>query len=151
MRIYRRFKYVITGVVRMSKVIVIYDSQTGFTERMAKAVVKGVVETIDINVELIKIGKPFSVTKLDSVDAIIIGSPTIYGNVTPGMRYFLECVSAHKEAKRLKLSGKIGGVFGSYGWDGGWAIEKLKTDMETLGIKIVTPAVSLADGMGQQD
>jgi len=130
----------------MPKVVVIYDSQTGFTERMAKAVVEGVESVKGVDVELLKLRTPFSISKLDVADGIILGSPTIYGSVTPEMRTFLECVRVNKESKRLKLSGKAGGVFGSYGWDGGWVVDQLSIDMKALGIKIVAPTVSLADG-----
>lgn len=132
----------------MSNVIVIYDSQTGFTERMAKAVVEGVKHVTGVDVELLKVGTPFSISRLNQADAIILGSPTIYGSVTPEMGIFLECVKAHAESKRLNLSGKIGGVFGSYEWDGGWVVEKIGADMKALGIRVAAPAVSLADGMG---
>jgi len=134
----------------MSKVIVIYDSRTGFTERMAKTVVEGAEKVRGVEVKLLKVGTPFSISELDTADAIILGSPTIYGSVTPEMGIFLECVRAHKQSKRLKLSGKIGGVFGSYGWDGGWVIEKLGADIKALGIKVVAPAVSLAHEMYEE-
>ena len=126
----------------MSKVIVIYDSKNGFTERMAKAIVEGVESIKGVDVELHKIGEMFSISKLNAVDAIIIGSPTIYGSLTSDMRNFLGSVKTLKESKKLKLSGKIGGVFGSYGWDGGWVIEQLNTEMKALGIKVVEPLVS---------
>lgn len=132
----------------MGKVIVIYDSKSGFTEKMAKAVVEGAESVKGVDAELLKLGTPFSISKLDAADGIVLGSPTIYGNVTPEMRTFLESVRANKESKRLKLSGKVGGVFGSYGWDGGWVVDQLSLDMKALGIRIVAPTVSLADGLG---
>jgi len=131
----------------MSKVIVIFDSKTGFTEQMAKAVVEGAKDVGGVDVELIKVGTPFSISRLNSADALIFGSPTRYGGVTQEMGFFLENVEAHKESKRLNLSGKIGGVFASYEWDGGWVAEKIKANMESLGIRVVSPPVSLADGM----
>ena len=132
----------------MATVDIIFDSQTGFTERMAKAVAEGVDGVEDVEVAVFKVGTPFSVSKLNAADAIILGSPTIYGSVTPAMNIFLECVKAHVESKRLNLSGKIGGVFASYEWDGGWVADKLCADLKALGVKVVAPAVSLVDGMG---
>jgi multimeric flavodoxin WrbA len=131
----------------MSKVIVVYDSKTGFTEQMAKAVVEGAKGVKGVDVELIKVGTPFSISKLNEADALIFGSPTRYGGVTQEMGFFLENIEAHKESKRLNFSGKIGGVFASYEWDGGWVAEKIKSNMEALGIQVVEPPVSLADGM----
>jgi multimeric flavodoxin WrbA len=131
----------------MSKVIVLFDSKTGFTERMAKAVVEGAEGVEGVEIELIKVGTPFSISKLNSADALIFGSPTRYGGVTQEMSFFLENVEAHKESNRLKFSGKIGGVFASYEWDGGWVAEKIKANMESLGIRIVAPPVSIVNGM----
>jgi flavorubredoxin len=130
----------------MRKVCIIYDSQTGFTENMATAILEGVAKVTKVEGELRKIGDAFSISSLNEVDAIIFGSPTIYGNVSLSMKFFLECVIAHTEAKRLKLSGKLGGVFGSYEWDGGRIIEQLGVTLESLGMTIVTSGVSLADG-----
>lgn len=131
----------------MAKIVIIYDSKSGFTERMGKAVVEGVKAVENVEAELLKVGKPFSVSKLEAAGALILGSPTIYGNVTQEMRAFLESVKEHKETGKLKLKGKIGGVFGSYGWDGGWVVEKLSEDMQALGIKVTTPVVSLVHGI----
>ena len=46
----------------MSKEIVVYDSKTGFTEQMAKAVVDGVKDVEGVDVELLKVGTPFSIS-----------------------------------------------------------------------------------------
>lgn len=132
------------GVVFMPSIIVIYDSRGGFTERMAKAVVEGAKGVRGVEVEVFKLGTPFSISKLDSADAIILGSPTIYGSVTPEMRDFLESIKEHQKSKRLKLSGKLGGVFGSYGWDGGLVIERLSAEMKSFGIRIAAPVVSVS-------
>lgn len=126
----------------MRKVVVVYDSRSGFTEKMAKAVVEGAKSVKDVEVELLKVGTPFSISKLSATDGIIFGSPTIYGSVTQEMRNILTSLREHKEAGRLSLSGKIGGVFGSYGWDGGWVVDKLALDMKDLGVTVVAPPVS---------
>jgi flavorubredoxin len=64
------------------------------------------------------------------------------------MNTLLQSINTHKKSQKLKLSGKIGGVFGSYGWDGGWVVEILREEMEDLGIEVVAPTVSLVDGQG---
>lgn len=135
------------SVVDMAKVIIVYDSQSGFTEAMAKAVAEGANTVEGVDVDVFKVGTPFSISELDKADAIVIGSPTIYGSVTSDMNVFLDCVKVHKESEQLQglrwLSGKVGGVFGSYGWDGGWVIEKLGAEMKALGIEVTAPAVSI--------
>jgi NAD(P)H dehydrogenase (quinone) len=121
------------------KVIVIYDSQSGFTEMMAKFVAEGVKKVNGVEVETLKIGTPFSLSKLDNVNAIILGSPNNYSNITPKMQTFLESLK-----NMGKLSGKIGGVFGSYSWDKGEVVEKLRTYMNAFGMRIVAPPVSIS-------
>jgi flavorubredoxin len=130
----------------MSKVIVIYDSKTGFTEAMAKIILEGVTSVSDVSAESYKVGTPFSITTINDADAIILGSPTRYGSVTQDIRAFLDSLRDLIESKRITVLGKIGGVFGSYEWDGGWVVEKMTTELEKLGIGIVA-AVSLADGL----
>ncbi len=130
----------------MSKVIVIYDSKTGFTEAMAKIILEGVTSVSGVSAESYKVGTPFSITTIADADAIILGSPTRYGSVTQDIRAFLDSLRDLIESKRITVLGKIGGVFGSYEWDGGWVVEKMTTELEKLGIGIVA-AVSLADGL----
>jgi NAD(P)H dehydrogenase (quinone) len=131
----------------MAKVLVVYDSRKGFTEKMAEAVGEGAKEIQGTELEMLKVGTPFSISKLDEANGIILGSPTIYGSVTPEMKSFIEAIKEHKKTKKLTLSNKIGGVFGSYGWDGGWVVDKLAIDLENLGIKVVAPPVSVVHGI----
>jgi flavorubredoxin len=131
----------------MARVLVVYDSRKGFTEQMAEAVCEGGKAIQGTEVEKLKVGTPFSILKLDEADGIIFGSPTIYGSVTPEMKTFIEAVKEHKKTNKLQLIDKVGGVFGSYGWDGGWVVDKLTIELEYLGIKIVTPPVSVVHGI----
>ena len=136
------------GVASMCKIIVVYDSQTSNTEKMAKAVVEGASKVKDVEAELLKVGTPFDICLIDLADAVILGSPTHYGSVTSEMRALLQSLKELKESKKLKISGKMGGAFGSYEWDGGWVVDRLEADMKALGIKIAAPAVSAYDNMG---
>jgi flavorubredoxin len=130
----------------MSKIIVIYDSKTGFTEAMAKIIIEGVTSVSGVSAESYKVGSPFSISNINEADAIILGSPTRYGSVTQEMRAFLDSLKDLIESKHISVLGKIGGVFGSYEWDGGWVVEKITAELEKLGIGVVA-AVSLADGL----
>jgi multimeric flavodoxin WrbA len=115
---------------------------------MAKAVVDGVKEVRGIEVELLKAGTLFSISKLNEADALIVGSPSHYGSVTKELKAILESMKTLQKTNKLSLSGKIGGVFTSYAWDGGWLSEKLKSDMKALGIQVVEPAISAIDKIG---
>lgn len=121
------------------KILVIYDSQSGFTEKMAKVVVEGAEKVQGVEVELLKIGVPFSLSKLEKADAIILGSPNIYNDVTHEMENFLDSL---KDV--TWLYGKIGGVFGSYTWNREEVVEKLSAYMEAFGMRVVAPRLSMA-------
>jgi NAD(P)H dehydrogenase (quinone) len=120
----------------MTKLVIIYDSKTGNTEKMAKSISEGAKSVKGVEVILKKIGESFSLTILDEADAIILGAPAHYAYVTPDMRDFLACIRGMVDDKRLNLIGKIGAAFGSYGWDGGISIEKMAVTMEKFGIKM---------------
>ena len=131
----------------MAKVLIVYDSRTGHTEAMARAIADGAGAVRNVVVDLRKLGEPFSIELLDQADAIIIGSPTHYAYVTSELRAFLEAAKHLKNAGHLKLEGKIGVAFGSYGikrtyLGGNWALQMLRDEMKELGIKMESPLLS---------
>lgn len=132
----------------MAKVIIIYDSKTGNTELMANAVAEGAKGVKGVDVQLQKIGTKFPISVLNDADAIIVGSPTIYGNITHEVVEFFTSLEYLKQAKHINLKGKKGAAFGSYGWDGGWNIERIEKELKALGVELVAPAVSAADQGG---
>jgi flavodoxin I len=93
------------------KVIVLYYSKTGNTEKMAKAVVEGVRNVQGVDVELKYQSTP---EELASADAIIIGTPTYHHDTQISMKKLFE----EAATKDVDLKGKIGAAFGSYGWSG---------------------------------
>jgi len=126
----------------MATLLIIYDSKTGNTEKMAKSIAEGAKSVSGVNVLLKKLGEPFSLRILDDADVIILGAPAHYGHVTPEMRDFLTYLRDENAVGRLGLKGKIGAAFGSYGWDGGVAIERLAVEMENLGIRVQSPVLA---------
>lgn len=118
------------------KIMVIYDSVTGNTEKMANAVAEGAASG-GASVEVKKIGEPFPLSSLGDADGALFGSPCNYANVTPAMRGFLENMMGAVEDGKMKLKGKKAEVFGSYGWDGAYVFEKkFKTYVENLGYNV---------------
>jgi len=115
----------------MSKLLIVYDSQTGNTEKMAEAVAEGAKSVAGVEV-IVK----YYVTpeELAHADAVILGSPTYYHDMTLPIKQVLE-----ETAKaNAQLQGKIGAAFGSYGWSGEATelileILKNKFGMETIG------------------
>ncbi len=95
----------------MPKLLVVYDSQTGNTEKMANAVVEGAKSVPGVEVVLKYHVRP---EELEEASAIIFGSPTYHHDMTLPIKHILE-----EAAKaNVQLQGKIGAVFGSYGWSG---------------------------------
>jgi len=94
----------------MTRVLVVYDSRTGNTERMALAVVDGARQVKGTKVVVLEVDKT-KMSDLTGSDAIIIGSPTYYGNMTGKMKSFID----RTYGIHGKLRGKVGGAFTSSG------------------------------------
>ena len=104
------------------KVLIIYDSKTGNTEKMATAVAEGAKEA-GAEVTVKKIGEPFPLTLLEESDGVAFGSPTRYADVTNDMKDFLSHVEDYVKLGKMKMKGRKAAVFGSYGYDGAWVME----------------------------
>jgi len=94
----------------MPKVLVVYDSRTGNTERMATAVADGAMQVKGTEVVVLKVDKAKMQDLIDS-DAIILGSPTYYGNMSGKMKSFID----RTNSIHGRLNGKVGGAFTSSG------------------------------------
>ena len=92
------------------KVLVMYYSKSGNTEKLAKEVAKGVTEVDGINCILKSISK---VTKEDSVtsDGIIVGSPVYFGTMAAELKEVLD----RFVIVRKKMENKIGAAFTTSG------------------------------------
>lgn len=95
----------------MTKLLILYDSQTGNTEKMAEAVAEGARSVPGVEVEVKYYARP---EELAEADAILFGSPTYYHALTVPIKQVLEETSK----AGVKLEGKVGAAFGSYGWSG---------------------------------
>ena len=98
----------------MSKIAVVYWSQTGNTEAMAVAVAEGIKEKGAEAVVLT--ASEFSESMMDSYDGVAFGCPAMGAEVLEENEFqpmFDSC--------EPKLTGKKIALFGSYGWgDGEW-------------------------------
>jgi flavodoxin I len=97
----------------MPKMIVLYYSRTGNTEKMAKAIVDGARSVSGVDVQL---SIDFEVTPADlaRADAIVVGMPTYHHDMTQSTKKVFEDAAVMD----VDLKGKIGAAFGSYGWSG---------------------------------
>jgi len=94
----------------MAKILVVYDSRSGHTEKMAFAVAEGAKQISGVEVVVKKVDRT-SVEDLVSTDGIIMGSPTYYGQMSAKLKVFIdESVEIHG-----KLEGKVGAAFTSSG------------------------------------
>ena len=126
------------------KIVVIYDSKTGNTEKMAKAVAEGAKAVADVEVK--KIGESFPLTMLADVDGVIFGSPVYYADISNNMKDFLAHIESYVKSNRKKINGIPAAIFGSYGYDGAWLMEeKLKDEIEGLGYKTFDEVLVMID------
>lgn len=133
----------------MTTVLIIYDSKTGNTARMASAIAEG-AKSAGAEVTVRKLGEKFPMDGISKADAILIGSPTHYASTTSEMRHFLESLDELRRARKLNLKGKIGGGFGSYGWSGE-ALERITGAVKVLGMTVKAPTLRVVESPGEGD
>ncbi|MCD6269797.1 MAG: flavodoxin domain-containing protein [Deltaproteobacteria bacterium] len=91
----------------MAKVLIVYFSRTGNTEKMAQYIAEG-VRFAGSEVELKKVSKVKSEDDLNGYDAYIFGCPTYHREMTQNFKTFFFL------AEKAALAGKAAGAFGSY-------------------------------------
>ncbi len=95
----------------MAKVLIVYASRTGETERIANLIAEGI--RMDSNDAVVKNAKDVKTeTDLQGFDGYVFGSATYHGDMMPGMKTLLFL------AEKAGLENKIGGAFGAFGWSG---------------------------------
>ncbi|HLC00459.1 MAG TPA: flavodoxin domain-containing protein [Candidatus Bathyarchaeia archaeon] len=93
------------------KVLVLYYSRSGNTEKMANAIAEGARNVANAEVE---VGYHIDADELTKFDAIIVGVPTYHHEVPMDVKRLFE----EAAEKGIPLKGKTGVAFGSYGWSG---------------------------------
>jgi flavodoxin I len=122
--------------LEMVKLLILYDSQTGNTEKMAKAVAEGAQSVPGVEVEL----KYYAGSdELAEAAAIVFGAPTYHHEITLSVKQILE--EAAKAG--IQLRGKVGAAFGSYGWSGEAPEKVLEILKNRFGMKTVEPPIKV--------
>ena len=121
---------------KLLKLLILYYSQTGNTEKMARAVEEGAKSVAGVNVESRYFARP---EELAEADGIILGMPTYHHDIGLDMKRLLEDLAV----KGINLKGKVGAAFGSYGWSGEaprmlLEVLKNKFEMETIEPPLLT-------------
>jgi len=94
----------------LPKILVVYDSETGNTEKMAHAVAEGAQKVKGVDVTVKKVDR-VKLEDLMEADGIIMGSPTYYGQMSAKMKGLID----ESEKIHGKLKGKVGAAFTSAG------------------------------------
>jgi NAD(P)H dehydrogenase (quinone) len=111
----------------MLRILVVYDSQTGNTEKMAQAVGEGIGKVTGVDYEIKKVDKT-SLDDLVGADGIIMGSPTYYGQMSAKLKALIDL----SEKIHRKLEGKVGAAFTSSGGTATGAETTLLSILQTM-------------------
>jgi flavorubredoxin len=117
--------------------LIFYISSYGNTRRMAEAIYEGAMNVDGVRVSLYDLEgseiSPF-VDLIEGADGLIFGTPTINGDAVKPVWDLLSSLAV------VSLKGKLGGVFGSYGWTG----EGVKMVEDRLrGLKLRVPIAGI--------
>ena len=114
------------------RALIVYDTMWGSTEKMARAIYRGLTE------EGIPT-KMYRLTGFDTSDIVkevlearglLLGTPTLNNGIFPTVAGFSTYI------KGLRPKGRIAATFGSYGWGIG-AIKALTTDLQAAGMEVL--------------
>ena len=111
----------------MAKILIVYDSQTGNTEKMAFAIAEGAKQAKCAEVSVKKTDKT-TLEDLLNADGIIMGSPTYYGQMSAKLKDLIDS-SARIHGK---LNGKVGAAFTSSGGTASGAETTLLSILQTM-------------------
>jgi flavorubredoxin len=121
------------------KVLIFYASAHGNTKMMAEEVAKGAaIDGVEAEVfDLTETDPGEVLDRIEAAQALIIGSPTINGDAVKPVWDLLSSLAT------IRLRGKVGGAFGSYGWSGE-AVGMVEDRLKGLKFKIPEPGVRFA-------
>ncbi|MDI9642069.1 MAG: FprA family A-type flavoprotein [Archaeoglobales archaeon] len=110
-----------------NKVVVVYDTMWGSTEKLARAIAEGASKNAKVRLfHTRKDSWTEIVSEILDAKAIAVGAPTIHNSLFPPVAGFLSYL------KSLKPKNKKALAFGSYGWNG-VAVKEIAKALEELG------------------
>ena len=122
---------------RSSKVIIVFDTMWGSTEKMARVIAEGIIHS-GIEARLMSL-RSFHRSEVarEMLDcgALVVGSPTLNNNLFPTVADTMTYL------KGLRPQNLIGAAFGSYGWSGE-AVRQLQAQLAEMGVELVGEGVS---------
>jgi flavorubredoxin len=118
------------------KIVILFLSPHGSTEKMAHAVARGAtrgdIEVISYHINSLTAGELRNL--MEEASALIFGIPTFNRDIAKPMWEVLAYLST------VKLKTNLAGVFGSYGWSGE-ACKMAEERLKSLGFKLVAETV----------
>ena len=120
------------------KIVIIYVSSYGSTQKMAESIYRGACQP-DTDVTLLNAAEIDMDSLLDEIDAsdgIILGTPTLNAKAP---KPIFDIISS---LVTLNIRGKAAAVFGCYGWSGE-AVQIIEDILKSLRFKIVTEGCEL--------
>ena len=140
----------------MTGIAVIFDSATGRTEGLARAVAHGAAELSGTSVTLARIGSttpgdglvPATPALLAAADGIALGTPVHFGAPSASMMGFL--AETGEQWQELALAGRVATVFAGAGSGGGseTALAALWPVLAVHGLVILPGSPRAASGAG---
>ncbi|MFQ6075985.1 MAG: flavodoxin family protein [Candidatus Bathyarchaeia archaeon] len=117
----------------MKRAIVIYDTKFGNTEKIAKALARGMREQV-VEVDCIRVEEA-EIDKLAEYDLLAIGGPTHIRGKSKPMKDFIQ------KLRRVDLRNKKSFAFDTKfrSWIAGSAAKGIEKDLKRLGMSIVKP------------
>lgn len=117
-------------------ILIFYASAHGNTKMMAEEIAEGAsVEGVEVEVfDLTEIAAGEVGDRIEVADALIVGSPTINGDAVKPVWDLLSSLAT------IKLRGKVGAAFGSYGWSGE-AVGMIEDRLKSLKFKVSEPGL----------
>ncbi|MCW3976267.1 MAG: flavodoxin domain-containing protein [Candidatus Bathyarchaeota archaeon] len=120
------------------KILVVYDTMWGSTEKMARAIIEGINSK---GIETVLFRLPFTdisdiIKEFLEAKGLLVGSSTINNGILHTLAPFLE------ELQGLKPKKKIATAFGSYGWGGG-AVKDIEEKLKKAGITVTSPSLTV--------
>jgi len=122
----------------LAKVVLVYESMWGATEKMARKIIEG-VQKEGLSVKLFDItGSDRTEVVKEMLDAkgFIFGSSTHDNGILTTLAGFLEFIKGFKPKNRLAAS------FGSYGWAGG-AVKRIEDIAKEAGLELAAAGLQV--------
>lgn len=121
-----------------NQITIIYDSMWNATRRMAECIGEGITsKDKDVVVKIVNSGKTDKndvLVEAFKSKIVLVGSSTINNGILSSTASILEMI------KGLRLRGKKGAAFGSYGWSGE-SVKIITEELEKSGIKSINSGI----------